>query len=104
MKEKLTKNDSISSSEMSADVMLAAFDALLSRNALLIDYYAMWAKRRKLNYGDTIRQQFYVWAGCVKPDKWVLSAFDFSKSHIPHQVWYMISNKWIDWLKQNLNK
>lgn len=101
MIEKLTKSVSMSSEEVTTEVIIAAFEALLARNDLLVDYYSEWAQVHILNYGDTIRQNWIEWTSNTKVEKWMISAFDFSESHIPANKWYSMDYKWLRWCLEN---
>ena len=104
MKQKLTKNDSISTVVKDFDVLVAAFEALLSRNGVRVDYYAMWARFRTLSYGDTIEQQWRTWAGNYDPSEWLFRAFMYDITNIPSCVWSDIESQWYGWISDSLNK
>lgn len=104
MTNKLTKNDRLKSQSEKHDVAVAAFDALLSRQGVRIDYYARWANNHTLNYGDTIEQQWRDWASKHNPISWLPKAFVYHFGHIPCNVWIDTEIKWLDWISDNLNK
>lgn len=104
MKEKLTKNDSISSGEMSAEVINAAFFAMISRNGLYLDYFHYWAKRNTPAYGMNISQAWENWAKISTPAQYIAGAFNWAESSVPRCAWVDIDTKWRVWLSENLKK
>lgn len=85
-------------------VAAAAFAAMLSRNDLYLDYFALWANQKGLNYGDSLHDQWSIWAKTIGVNLWLAKAFHFSQGHIPMAVWMNLNDEWSKWLKQNLNK
>ena len=104
MSNKLTKNDSMKLQSEKHAVAVAAFEALLSRNGVRVDYYAMWARYRTLCYGDCIEQQWRKWAGNYNPSEWLFRAFVYDITHIPSCVWSDIESQWYRWISDNLKK
>ena len=86
------------------NVAEAAFADMLSKNNLYLDYFALWANSKSLNYGDTLYTQWVVWAKSKDVNYWIMSAFQFGKGNIPAVVWCKLDDEWSKWLKQNLNK
>lgn len=101
---KLTKNDSMCKGEQEFKTIVAAFEAILSRNGLYIDYFASWGKRKELRYGDTLYSQWLEWARPREPKKWIIAAFLFDAQNIPEMVWYDIDGRWNVWLEYNFKK
>lgn len=115
MSNKLTKNDSVNVEKLISDlksknvqpdfdVLIAAFDAMLSRNGIRLDYYATWAERHPVTYGSTLYQDWLRWAKLGSPKCWLLGAFDFFSTNIPNKVWINLSSQWLNYLKANLKK
>ena len=104
MKQKLTKNDSMPVEKISFDVLTAAFDAMLSRNDIRLDYYAIWAKKHPVMYGSTLYKEWQRWAKLNAPNDWTSRAFNFFDTNIPARVWVSMHEQWIAYLKENLKK
>lgn len=104
MTKKLTKNDSMRNEAQDFKTIVAAFEAILSRNGVYLDYFANWSKRKELNYGDTIYAQWLNWARPRDPERWITAAFLFDQQNLPVSVWYRVNGKWEEWLKMNLKK
>lgn len=85
------------------EVAVAAFQGLLSRNGVYLDYLSAWHRSHRCNYGDTIRQCWIKWIDKRSPYDWLSSAFLWDAYNIPHQVWRDINRKWTEWISQNLN-
>lgn len=82
----------------------SAFEALLTKYGVRVDYFALWAKRHIFNYGDPIYQQWTNWAKSKDPEIWLYAAFLFDKDHIPENIWHIIAEKWNEWILANLKK
>lgn len=104
MKEKLTKNDSMTVEKISFDVLTAAFDAILSRNGVRLDYFFNWAQKKHLVSNRPIYQQWMNWAKSMEPLSWLIGAFLFDESNISYLIWQDVANQWLEYLKINLNK
>lgn len=104
MKKKLTKNDSMPVEQTNFDVLTSAFDAILSRNGVRIDYFFNWAEKKYLIAGRPIYQQWMSWAKSREPMSWILGAFLFDESHVSYIIWQNVANQWLEYLKPNLNK
>lgn len=61
MTNKLTKNDSMRNEAQDFKTIVAAFEAILSRNNVHLDYFANWSKAKELNYGDSMYAQWLNW-------------------------------------------
>lgn len=104
MKKKLTKIDSMSSGEVNAEVINAAFFALLTRSGLYLDYFHYWAKETHFAYGITISQDWENWSKIATPSQYIQGAFVWDKTNIPLCVWNDMNTKWNEWLTANIKK
>lgn len=82
----------------------SAFEALLTKYGVRVDYFTLWAKQRIVNYGDPIYQQWTNWAKFKDLKVWLYDAFKFDTNHIPATIWYIVSEKWDEWILANLKK
>ena len=115
MKEKLTKNDSMSKScsqicegifntKSDFDAMVAAFEELLKQEGAHRSFFEEWAK--STDYKGTANP-FFAWRESIKlehPSIWLMNAFGWRRSKNGLDYWYAINKQWISWLKHNLNK
>lgn len=104
MKQELTKNVSISSGEVSAEVINAAFFALLSREGLYVDYFHYWTMENRVEDGLTILQAWEDWAKVISPWEYIKGAFWWDFGPLRFKVWADLNYKWTEWLAANLNK
>lgn len=104
MREKLTKNDSMSIKQHKFEVAVSVFKALLHRRGLYQSYFHAWSCEnwRDIDVPSDIAWEDWAKRGDV--EEWVSDAFIWAGSSIPSSVWAALSVDWEDYCNENLNK
>lgn len=103
MKEKLTKNDSVSNEQQEYDIAIAAFYSLLKQRGLFEHYFYSFAKTSSLCVSTKIIQNWEYVATRIQIKHWVSGLFIWDKSNVPHSVWAAFDYEWVMWCSNNLN-
>lgn len=104
MKEKLTKNDSMSKKDRNFDVKVASFEAFIKRENSHGEYFQDWANQQ--HYND-IANVFYAWREWAKdlpPQSWIIGAFVWRFTKRGYHFWALMDREWTNWCNQNLKK
>lgn len=104
MKEKLTQNVSMSSGEVTTEVAIAAFQALLNRRGLYYTFFQNYAINRKLHIETGWVDEWIKDVGVNEPEQWVFMSFVWEKTPQDKDVWMDLQTRWNRWCKYNLNK
>lgn len=115
MKEKLTKNDSMSKKCLQIcngifdtttdfDVMVAAFEATINAHGLWEEYFKWF----RMMYLDCDTDEVYLlwksWARTRPPMMWNNQAFIWEATDVDYTCWYQIDLEWRYWLMLNVYK
>lgn len=104
MKKKLTKNVSMSSREVTTEVAIAAFQALLNRRGLYYAFFQNYAISRELHIETGWVNEWINEVGVEEPELWVPMSFVWEKTTQDDDVWIDLHCRWNRWCKYNLNK
>ena len=104
MKEKLTKNDSMSIKQHKFEVAASAFKALLSRRGLYQSYFHAWNCDNWRGIDVPADIAWEDWAKRGEIEGWVSDAFIWDGSCIPSSVWCALSVDWVEYYEANLKK
>lgn len=104
MSEKLTKNVSMSSGEVTTEVAIAAFQALLNRRGLYRVFFENYIRNRKLPIKTGWLATWVNDVGSEEPELWVIMSFVWEKTPQDDDVWMDLQTRWNRWCKYNLNK
>ena len=104
MKEKLTKSVSMSSGEVTTEVEIAAFQALLNRRGLHHVFFENYITSRKVPIKTGWLNEWIKQIANGDPELWVLKSFSWKRTPQDEDVWVDLHYRWRRWCKCNLNK
>lgn len=104
MKEKLTKNDSMTTAVLNFDVLVAQFEAFLKKVNAHGFYFKEWAEEYDYNGTANVFYAWREWAKNFHPSLWINSAFSWRESNQGSDYWLTRHYMWKRNLKENLNK
>lgn len=101
MSEKLTKNVSMSSGEVTTEVILAAFEELLQRKNLWAEFLFYFdMSNPDYSLGEPYAS-WREWAFQTTPSQWVASAFFWDTTFQGRCVWRDLDYCWLQWICRN---
>lgn len=104
MKEKLTKDDSMTAKNNDINVVVAAFEALLEKNKLWSRYLINFSQSYHLSNSENIYSSWKEWALLTPPYRWVSDAFFWKETIETRYTWRELDYAWLIWICENLNK
>lgn len=115
MKEKLTKNDSMSKScsqicegifdnKTDFDVIVAAFEATINAHGLWENYFSWFEKTHLEGAIGGIYSMWKSWARTRPPMMWSNQAFIWEATDVDYTHWHQIDKEWRYWLMLNVYK
>lgn len=104
MIEKLTRNVSMSSGEVTTEVAIAAFQALLNRRGLYYAFFQNYAIYRKLHIETRWVDEWIRQIANGDPKLWIIASFCWKRTPQDEDVWADLHSRWFGWCEHNLNK
>lgn len=93
----------MSSGEVTTEVAIAAFQALLNRRGLHRVFFENYIKSRKLPIKTGWLNEWIKEVGVEEPENWVLMSFVWEETPQDEDVWMDLQTRWNRWCKYNLN-
>lgn len=104
MKEKLSKNDSITAKKTNLDEVLAKFEELLVNRNLWSRYMINFARSYQISNSEGIYTYWKKWALETPPYKWIAEAFIWRETLESRYTWTELDYSWLIWICENIDK
>lgn len=101
MIEKLTKSVSMSSGEVTTEVAIAAFQALLKRRGLYRVFFENYINSRKVPIKTGWINEWINHIANGDPELWVIVSFVWKGTPQDEDVWVDLHNRWRRWCLEN---